>query len=532
MASPRDRAGEETPPSGSDATDAYIAATDMRLRMPWIAIALGVVVSVSIRLRSLSTPITSDEGGMLAIARAWAHGGVLYRDVWVDRPQGLLAIFRFWDWVSGGNVASLRIMAMIFGAALVVAVGAATTQLAGRTAGALAAILVGVTASSPAIEGHLANGELLSGAFAVGGFAVACAAVRRGDARWMYVVSGVLGGCALSIKQSGYEGLLATGLWLVVAVFANWRTVRQAGVALASLVGGVMIVLGGLAVHGALTGFSRWWFAFAGYRLGRRSALEGADWDRFFTTARIARPTIWPLLAICLAGLAVWLTTALIDRRNRGRSGTSPPDAVAGAPAGITTLLVLWPVSASIAFITGGQFHRHYWITLCPALGALAAALISRRLRPVVAFAVVLVALVPTVVNTVKILRVSDREFTIAASGDPRPSIDEQLARWFLANRRPGDRLYVMCASAGFYADAGEDPVYPYLWQDNVQMVPGALDKLRALLSSPTHAPRFIAIYESMHTCDPSGQTATIVQAGYRPYTIVSGVSVLQRVGA
>ena len=126
---------------------------------PWPAIAIGVVLTVLIRLRSFWTPITSDEGGFLAIARAWAHGKVLYRDVWVDRPQGLLVIFRVWDWVSGGSVAAVRIMAMIFGAALVIAVGITATLLAGRSAGAIAAILVAISAASPAIEGHLATGS-------------------------------------------------------------------------------------------------------------------------------------------------------------------------------------------------------------------------------------------------------------------------------------------------------------------------------------------------------------------------------------
>ena len=498
-----------------------------RSPLPWIAIAVGVVLSVLIRLRAFWSPITSDEGGFLAIARAWAHGKVLYRDVWVDRPQGLLVIYRVWDWVSGGSVASLRIMAMLFGAALVVGVAAATTVLAGRTAGGLAAVLVGVCASSPAIEGHLANGELLSGAFAVAGFAVAAVAVRRTtDAgTWrLYVAGGVLGGCALSIKQSGYEGIVAIGLWMVVAVVARWRTPRQAATAIGQLAAGVLLVIGVLAVHGAFTGFSRWWFAFAGYRLGRRSAFEGADWDRFFTTARVARPVIWPLLAICLLGCVLSIVL-----RHRGARGRSQPDTVSTTP-GLTTLLVLWPVAASIAFMTGGQFHRHYWLTLCPSLCALAAGLLCRRLRPPLAYGLALLALVPTTVNTVKILRVSDRKFPIAASGDGRPNRDERLAAWFRGIRTPGDELYVMCASAGFYANADQDPVYPYLWEDNVQMVPGAQATLRALLRSPTK-PRYVAIYESPDTCDPTGATASILATNYRPFANVAGIAVLRRTG-
>ena len=521
---------------GSDEPEAAADTETARDRsQPWPSIAIGVALSVLIRLRSFWTPITSDEGGFLAIARAWAHGKVLYRDVWVDRPQGLLLIFRVWDWVSGGSVASVRIMAMIFGAALVIAVGITATLLAGRSAGAIAAILVAISAASPAIEGHLANGELLSAPFAVAGLAAACAALRRTDRQWLMIVSGVMAGCAISVKQSGFEGLLAIGLWLVIAVIARWRTVRAAALAMARLIGGVSIVIALLAAHGALTGFSRWWYAFAGYRLGQRSAIRGADWDRFFTTARVARPTIWPLLAVAIVGcVALGISWIRSGRRPQpGSPRASTPDRPARSAEGIgrgsAGVVFVWTVTATVAFLTGGQFHRHYWITLCPALSVLAAVLVTRRIRVRFALAIALVLLIPTYVNTIKVLVLSNRKFPVVASGDDRLTSTAELAAWFVHYRSPGDTLYVMCASASFYADAGQDPVIPYLWEDNVGMVPHALDTLRSLISSPTRAPRYIAIYQLPQTCDISGRTAALVAAHYEKLTRVAGVEVLVR---
>ena len=522
---------------GSDETEAAAGTgTAPERSQPWPSIAIGVALSVLIRLRSFWTPITSDEGGFLAIARAWAHGKVLYRDVWVDRPQGLLVIFRVWDWVSGGSVASVRIMAMIFGAALVIAVGVTATLLAGRSAGAIAAVLVAISAACPAIEGHLANGELLSAPFAVAGLAAACAALRRTDKQWLMILSGVMAGCAISVKQSGFEGLLAIGLWLAIAVIARWRTPRVALLATARLIGGLLIVIAVLAVHGALTGFSSWWYAFAGYRLDQRSAIKGADWDRFFTTARVARPTIWPLLAVAIVG-CVALGTSWIRRRRRSPPGSprasSPDSAADGIAAGIgrgsAGLVFVWSVAATVAFLTGGQFHRHYWITLCPALSVLAAVLVTRRIRVRFALAIALVLLIPTYVNTIKVLVLSNREFPVVASGDDRLASTADLASWFRHYRSPGDTLYVMCASASFYADAGQDPLIPYLWEDNVGMVPHALDTLRSLISSPTRAPRYIAIYQLPQTCDISGRTAALVAAHYEKLTRVAGVEVLVR---
>ena len=51
-------------------------------------------MAVLVRLRFLDVPLSVDEGGYAAVARFWASGSHLYRDVWVDRPQGLLLLYR------------------------------------------------------------------------------------------------------------------------------------------------------------------------------------------------------------------------------------------------------------------------------------------------------------------------------------------------------------------------------------------------------------------------------------------------------
>src|ERR1700694_1982720 len=131
-------------------------------RRTWTWMGVGSLISVLMRLRMFWSPVSVDEGGYLAIARAWAHGKVLYRDVWVDRPQGLLALFRLWDWLSGGSTASIRIMAMLFGIVLVVATAVTVRELVNDVAARWAAIICGVISASPVLEGHTANGELLS----------------------------------------------------------------------------------------------------------------------------------------------------------------------------------------------------------------------------------------------------------------------------------------------------------------------------------------------------------------------------------
>ncbi|MGZ4738900.1 MAG: hypothetical protein ACXVLM_06665, partial [Ilumatobacteraceae bacterium] len=110
-------------------------------RFPIVAVVAAIALSVALRARFLTTPLTSDEGGYLAVARAWASGQRLYTDAWVDRPQGLLVLFRFWDDVTGGSGPAIRIMAIVFGGIAVAAVAYAAFALAGPRAAVVAGFL-------------------------------------------------------------------------------------------------------------------------------------------------------------------------------------------------------------------------------------------------------------------------------------------------------------------------------------------------------------------------------------------------------
>ena len=86
----------------------------MSERRAWrLALTGSALLSVLLRLRFVFTPITSDEGGYLAVARAWGHGKSLYTQVWVDRPQGTLLLYRLWDVLSFGDEDHLRVISLV-----------------------------------------------------------------------------------------------------------------------------------------------------------------------------------------------------------------------------------------------------------------------------------------------------------------------------------------------------------------------------------------------------------------------------------
>ena len=489
-----------------------VAMTSER-RITWAWVAVGASLALLIRAPMLGTPITSDEGGYLAIARAWAHGKVLYHDVWIDRPQGLLVLFRVWDWLSGGNTSSLRVMAMLFGVLLVVATAVIVREVAGDRAARIAAVVCGILSATPVLEAHTANGELLSGSVSAAGLAVAVVGLSKDKPlRWLFA-AGVLAGLALSLKQSGFDGLLALFGWLIVVAMCDRAQRPFALRAMAATAAGVVTVIALLVVHGALTGWSRWWWAVAGYRLQTQSALSGAQWWNLADTARYGAIAFGGGVALIALVAARRLTGA---RRHLRAMVTSP-----------AALLPVWLAGAVVSFLIGGGFWRHYWLLLAAPVSALTGAALSRAgaLRIVALAAVV----TPCLIISIWVFAGKSSTLTVRATGDRRSPVDAQVADWFVHHRRRGDNLYALCASSAVYADAHQDPGFPYLWFPEVYAAPHTESTLLAYLGDPRSAPRFIAQYQSPGSCDQSGRLKSILTKSYHRVHSIGVATILER---
>ncbi len=483
------------------------------LHTRWV-IAGAVALSVLMRLRMLWSAVSADEGGYLAVARGWGHGQVLYRDVFVDRPQGLLVLFRFWDWMSGGNTGSIRIMAMLFGALLVVSTAIVVREVAGETAARFAAVLCAVASAAPVLEGYSANAELLSGAVSAAGLAVGVLAVSRHRPLVWFYGSGLLAGAALSLKQSGFDGLLALLGWLVLSIALCPEIRRTAVRAIAALTAGVVSVLGMLMLHGALLGWSRWWAAVAGYRLKTQSTFASADWPNLLRTLPFAVVVLGTSAVLAVMGLSSATrrrTRRVVESLTPGRS-----------------LLTMWFFASTLAFLIGGGFWRHYWLLLAAPLSALAGVGLAQL--PKLRITTLLAALAPCLAITAWVYVGTNAGLNVRAAADHRSVVDESVAKWFTTNRQPGQNLYVLCASAAAYADAHQDPGYPYLWFVEVRHGPHSLSRLVEHLDDPVHGPHFVAEYQTPSTCDPSGRVAQILHASFRKVALIGTVGMFERI--
>lgn len=492
------------------ADHALTAPTAPTERFPAGTVAAAIAVSVLLRARFLTTPLTSDEGGYLAVARAWASGKGLYTQAWVDRPQGLLVLFRAWDALTGGSPAAIRAMAMVFGCLVVAGVGYTVFAVAGARAAGAAALLVAVASANAHIEGFIANGELLAGGVASLGVAAACASLFRGHRRRWLFVSGVLAGLAMSLKQSGFDGFAAVAACIVVAGLTHERAWRSAIRDIGLLAAGLCTVVAALFVHGLIVGFGAWWYAVAGYRLEGVNGTSG-DWHRFADTAAVAAPTIRPLVAVAALGLITWLV--------RSRRLTAS-----------IVLIPAWVCFAVLGFLAGGLFHRHYWVMLTFPLAAAAALPIARlttRLDvPHLTVAVACAIALPSFVDTVHVAELDRAAVAMEASGDPRLIIDEKIGTWFREHRTPTSTLFAMCASAGLYATADTASPYPYLWEDGVLHARQSQARLVDMFAGDD-APTFVAEYQHADSCNPSGVVESLLAERYDVQATVHGIRIL-----
>src|SRR3954471_13856606 len=213
---------------------------------------LAIGLAVLVRLPFWKAPLTADEGGYAEVARLWSHGATLYRGAWVDRPQGLVVVFRAVHLVGGSPLAMRAAAAMV--ASLVVAATMLLTLrlVRGRITAVTAGLLAATVGASPFIESFTLSGELLASLPAVLSLLCFCAYLEGRERDWpanrLFLTlagAGALTGIAMLVKQSAFDAGLAA------VVFLLWRERRRGLLPAAVLVGGALLPISVAAVSAA-----------------------------------------------------------------------------------------------------------------------------------------------------------------------------------------------------------------------------------------------------------------------------------------
>jgi len=427
--------------------------------------------------------------------------------VWVDRPQGLLVVYGMLSRVGLGNTFGIRMLALAACFLAMVACGHIAWTLVGESARMPTMWAVGIALSIAQIEGFIANAELLS--CAVG--ALACAAIllavwSRGapDSRLLFI-GGVIAGCAVTLKQSGFDATAAACVGVLIAAFhEKWRA-RDLARAVVAIGAGVAVPVGLVLLHASLTGFRDWWYAVAGVRIQHASALASADWPKLRMTGRIVAPIVCVAL-VCAAPLFLRLF------RSHARAAM---------------VLSTWGVVAVGAFLMGGLFHRHYWVILMfPFATVVGIAFSTVRTRSV-ALLMVVVSLAVPFVRTVEAVSMTDMEVASRLDDDTRIVLNEHVADWFATHDPGHGTVWAMCASSALYVLIDQAPPFRYSWFAYFAATPEALPMLHDWLGSDDR-PEYIVQVQSGGRCDPSGRLGEIVAAHYDVVDSVLGHPVLR----
>ena len=463
---------------------------------PAIGALAAVALAIAVRLPFLDAPLTSDEGGYAEVARLWERSNTLYRGAWVDRPQGLMLIYRGISDLGLGSTEGLRAAAAAFAAVTLLATMLLALRLGGRITALSAGLLVATAGSSPFIESFTLSGELLSSVPALLSLVAFCA-YRRSRRAWWLLVAGLLTGCALMIRQSAFDaGLAAIALLVLEERRRAWRPV-------ALLLAGAAAPIAYGAASAARVG--EWWYAVVAYR---------GDADSIFTGSPIHR---WHLLTASLpaAGKALAPLAAL---------------AVLGwwrAPR----LVRLWLGAAVVGVIAGGNFHAHYYLQLVPPLAILGGVAVSELVeaRRQIAWGACAAAAAAALAFAAPLWFVNGVAQAEAIwPRDPYLESDKAVSAYVKRHTRPHEQIFVVWAAADVYYLADRPPAFPYLWYRNVQAIPGALPAAEKMLAQ--RKPALVVAAQAPTAIDPSSLTTMrILRREYRMVAAVAGVPIYRR---
>lgn len=449
-----------------------------------------MLLAVGARMPFWHAPLSADEGGYAEVARLWQGGLSLYRDTWVDRPQGLLLVFRGVLHL-GSSAGTMRVTAAVTAGALVLVVACVGIRLGGRIVGAGAAVLFATVGSSPFLESFTLSGELLA-AVPAGLSVLAFALWTRSRRTAWLVAAGLASGCALTVKQSALDALVAALLWLV------WRDRRRAlrpALVLCLCAAAPLVACALLAPD-----LGSWWHAVVAYRGQGDSLLTGSFAHRL--------DLLWASLPAALKGLGVLVLLAAAGWRR--------------APL----LARLWLAGALLGVLGGGNFHPHYYLQLVPPLAVLGGFGATRLLHSRALALAAAAALAATVAVTVPLWLDSPTAQARAIwPHDPHLQHDAAVADYVRARTRPGDRVLVLWGAADVYYLADRAPATPYLWERNVETIPGALDDVRAALAAGR--PRLVVLAQPVAKVDATGATARLLRSRYHVVARADGVPIL-----
>ena len=431
-----------------------LAAYPMRTLLALLAIG------ALLRLPFVATPLESDEGGFLMVAKQWhGQGSALYTDQWVDRPPFMLLVFKFAD-LLGGDRLAVRLIQMALGVALVVAAFWAGRIINGGRGAVVAATVATFVSAAFAFHGFALTGESIAGTLVM----ISCALLlearygRAGlkEAFGLTVLAGILAGLAILSKQNFLDAGVFAFAFLMVKPQRTWRLILAFGTGVAIPV--IAMVTWLLSDEGP--GLYRMWVAMFRFRQRSLTVIEDASLAAPLERLR------WLIVLAVVTGLVslAWQTCAAARTTN-----VMPRLRIA-------LVAMLAYVVFSIA--AGASWWTHYLLQLGPVL-AMGAALASRRSLPAWRNhgPTTLLAIASTVGAAIGVQQM--------AAGELAAQHDFVVADFLKSASEPGDTVVLAYGSPSIIEESGLTTNYRYAWSLPVRIRDAQLLLLVDTLNGP-----------------------------------------------
>jgi hypothetical protein len=321
----------------------------------WVVAVAAALLFLALRIPYLDLPLERDEGEYAYVAQHLLEPDfVPYRDAFVHKPPGAFLVYFLALHTSGESVREIRLFALLWMAATLLAVAHLGHRLAGPLAGAFAGLAFAAASSAPSLLGPSTNTEMLLLLPLVASLSVALRAGETGRLG-AWALAGALGATACWFKPlaAPHAVVLVAYALLGAPLAAGRRPSARTRLAwAAALAAGALAVSFPVLLYFAARGsFAAFLDAVFLYNAGYAAALSLAQgMDRLHTELSRQLPefvSLWLLAAAALAG----------------------PFAL---PRKTSALLAGWLVACFVGLSLGFYYRPHYFMLWIPALCILA----------------------------------------------------------------------------------------------------------------------------------------------------------------